>query len=86
MKAKHAIWEKRLYLKEHIFSMFMNVLSTKRLRECKAPYMEKQNDLTKTCIFGVFELVMYQNAKTHAKHPLWGNRTTLSKNVCLESF
>ncbi len=62
--------KKRLYLKERVFSMFMNVLRTKRLRECKEPYMEKQNDLTKTCIFGVFELVMYQNSKAHAKHPL----------------
>ncbi len=44
--------EKRQYLKERIFSMFMNVLNTKRLRECKPPYMEKQNDLTKNVYFG----------------------------------
>ncbi len=52
MNAKHAIWGKRLYLKERIFSMFMNVLNTKRLRECKATYMEKQNDLTENVYFG----------------------------------
>ncbi len=34
----------------------------------------------------VFELLIYQNAKTHAKHPLWRNRLTLPKTCILRVF
>ncbi len=34
----------------------------------------------------VFELLMYQNAKTNAKHPLWRKKITLPKTCILSVF
>ncbi len=34
----------------------------------------------------VFELLMYQNAKTNAKQPLWRKRITLPKTCILSVF
>ncbi len=42
--------------------------------------------ITKNLLFSVFELIIYQNAKTHAKHTLWRNRVTLPKTCILSVF
>ncbi len=41
---------------------------------------------TKYLSLGVFELLTYQNAKSHAKHPLWKNTITLQKTCILSLF
>ncbi len=61
MNAKYAIRGKKT-IKERIFSKFMNVLSTKRLRKCKAPYMEKRT-LSGKLIFAFIRTVLYQTVK-----------------------
>ncbi len=38
---------------------------------------------TKNLPLGVFELLTYQNAKSHAKHSLWKNTITLPKTCIL---
>ncbi len=38
---------------------------------------------TKNLPLSVFELITYQNAKTHAKHLLWRNRIKLPKTYIL---
>ncbi len=41
---------------------------------------------TKNLTIGVFQLPTYQNAKSHAKHPLFRNRITLPKIFILSVF
>ncbi len=41
---------------------------------------------TKNLPFSVFELITYQNAKTHAKHLLWRKRIKLPKTYILSVF
>ncbi len=41
---------------------------------------------TKNLPLRVFELLTYQNAKTHAKHPLWRNKITLPETYILSVF
>ncbi len=34
----------------------------------------------------VFELIIYQNTKTHPKHALWRKKNNITKNMNFESF
>ncbi len=45
--------------------------------------MEKSTTLPKKCIFSVFHIVRYQNAKKHAEPPICGSETTLPETCLL---
>ncbi len=49
--------------------------------------MEKPKQcIIKSVSFEIFELITYENAKTHQKHTLWRNRTTLRQTCVLSVF
>ncbi len=50
----------------------------------RSPYGNKKH--YQKHVFNLFELLTYQNAKTHAKHSLWKNRITLPKTCILSLF
>ncbi len=43
--------------------------------------MEKQNNITKTCILSVFDYVIYKNAKVHAKNIMFEPKGYYEKRV-----
>ncbi len=44
------------------------------------------NHITKNLPLNIFDLIRYQNTKTHAKKALWRNRITLPKTCILSLF
>ncbi len=54
------------HYQKRVLWVFWNVLGIKTL---------------KTCLFGVFEFLSYENTKTRAKHTIWKKRITLQKQV-----
>ncbi len=66
---------------KRVFWMFMSVLITKTLKIMELNiYGNTKTTLRKKSVLSVFEL-NYQNAKEHAKHPLWRNIITLPKRI-----
>ncbi len=50
------------------------------------PKSEYKRILQKTCLWNFFKLVMYKNAKIHARDPVRGNERTLRKNARVELY
>ncbi len=69
-----------------LLSVFERVRQKSTKKGGQSHYMGIKLSFTKNLPLSVFELLIYQNAKRHAKHPSWRNRLTLAKNMCFESF
>ncbi len=65
------------------FECFLSVLGNKALKSRVITLHGNKNNFYQELAFKCFELITYQNAKTHAKHLLWKNRITLSKTYIL---
>ncbi len=66
--------------------MFLTLLGNKALKSRAFTLHGNKTKFYQNLPLSVFELLTYQNAKTHAKHPLWRNRITLPKTCILSVF
>ncbi len=73
-------------LPEKCVWVFLSVLGNKALKTRAITLHGNKATFTKNLHLNVFELIIYQNTKTHAKHALWRNRITLPKTCILSVF
>ncbi len=65
----------------------MSVIGNKALKKRAITLHGKKKPMfTKNLPLSVFELLTYENAKTHAKRSSWRNRTTLLNACILSAF
>ncbi len=80
------MWKKKLTLPKKCVWVFLNVLGNKALKTRAITLHGNKTNLCQELALKFFELIIYQNTKTHAKQALWRNRITLSKNVYFQCF
>ncbi len=61
----------------------LNFFLTKTLKRMNSKLHGEKYNITKKCIFSVFHIVRYQNAKKHAEPPICGSETTLPETCLL---
>ncbi len=75
------MWEKNDITRKVSFKcfFFFSMIGNKALKSRAITLHGNKINFYQVFFLSVFELLIYQNAKTHAKHPLFRNRITLPK-------